>query len=229
MQELFDGLGFADRLRRRAAARAVGGADVNPVAVVVLAAGGSSRMGRPKQLLPFCGRSLLRHSTRVALDAACGPVFVVLGARADQFVQEISGLPVTVVVNPDWERGPGTSVRAGVEAVEADPGTWALVVTVCDQPLVSGLDIRRLIEAGQGTGRPMAAAEYSGSIGVPAFFARSCFSDLRGLEPAACAKRLLARRPDEVAVVTLPTAAIDLDTPDDYKRWWPAPVPPATE
>lgn len=189
------------------------------VAVAVLAAGGSSRMGRPKQLLPFCGRSLLRHAAEVALAADCGPVVAVLGANAGALRAELNGLPVEVVVNREWESGPGTSVRAAADAVEAMSGVAALVFLLCDQPLVSAEHVRQLIGASRASGVPMAASGYAGALGVPALFARECFHALRALDPAAGAKQLLARQPGAVAAVPLPDGAIDLDTPEDYARW----------
>jgi len=189
---------------------------VSGVAAVVLAAGGSTRMGRPKPLLPWGGRSLLRHAVGVALDAGCEPVVVVLGAAADRLRAELDGIPVVTAENPDWELGPGTSVRAGVDAVgPAD----AVVFLACDQPLVDAVHVRRLIDARRASGRPMAASEYAGSAGVPALFARECFPDLRALPAGSGAKQLLARRPDLVAVVPFPAGTVDLDTPEDYERF----------
>jgi molybdenum cofactor cytidylyltransferase len=189
------------------------------VAVAVLAAGGSSRMGRPKQLLPFGGRSLLRHAAEVAVAAECGPVVVVLGAGADRLRQELDGLPVEVIVNSEWELGPGTSIRAAVETIEPNTEVDAVVFLACDQPLVDAAHIRRLIAAREVTGLPTAASGYAGTLGVPALFARELFADLRALHPAAGAKQLLARQSDAVAVVPFPDGAIDLDTPEDYQRW----------
>lgn len=185
------------------------------VAGIVLAAGGSSRMGRPKQLLPFRGRSLLRHAAGVALAGGCDPVVVVLGAGADRLRAELDGLPVTTAENPDWEQGPGTSVRAGVAAVGAAD---AVVFLLCDQPLVDAAHVRRLVAAHRATGRPMVASGYGGSVGVPALFARACFPALLATPPAAGAKPLLTRDPDAVAVVSFPAGAVDLDTPADYER-----------
>jgi molybdenum cofactor cytidylyltransferase len=188
---------------------------VSNVAAVVLAAGGSTRMGRPKQLLPWDGRTLLRHAVEVAGEAGCDPVVVVLGAAADRLRPELDGLPVTVVENPVWEQGPGSSVRVGLTAVgPAD----AVVFLVCDQPLVDAAHVRRLIVAERTTGRPMAASQYEDTLGVPALFARECIADLRALPPGAGARQLLARRPEAVAVVPFPAGAIDLDTPADYER-----------
>ena len=186
-------------------------------AAVVLAAGGSSRMGRPKQLLPFRGRTLLRHAAEVAVAAGGDPVVVVLGAAADRLRGELDGLPVTAVTNPDWQQGPGTSVRAGVAALP--DGVTAVVVLLADQPFVTADDLRALIAARLASGLPMAASAYGGAVGVPAVFARACFPDLLALDPAAGAKKLLSRHPDRVAVVPLAAGALDLDTPADYERW----------
>jgi molybdenum cofactor cytidylyltransferase len=191
---------------------------VSRVAAVVLAAGGSSRMGQPKQLLPFRGRSLLQHAAEVARDAGCDPVVVVLGANADRLRAELDGRAVTVAENPDWGDGPGTSVRTGAAAAEA-AGTDAIVFLLCDQPLVDAEHVVRLIAAQRESGKPMAASGYSGTTGVPAVFARECFADLRALARAAGAKQLLARRPDAVAVVPFPAGAVDLDTPEDYTNF----------
>jgi molybdenum cofactor cytidylyltransferase len=174
-------------------------------------------MGRPKQLLPFRGRSLLRHAVEAALTAGCDPVVVVLGANADRLRAELDGLAVTVVENAAWADGPGTSVRAGTAAAEA-AGADAVVFLLCDQPLVDAGHVLRLVEARRESGLAMAASGYSGTVGVPALFARECFADLRATAPAAGAKQLLARAPDRVAVVPFPAGAVDLDTPEDYEQ-----------
>lgn len=186
-------------------------------AAVVLAAGGSSRMGRPKQSLPFRGRTLLQHAAGVALAAGCEPVVLVLGAGADRLLPEIAGLPVVPVANPDWDRGPGASIRAGVQALPDAAG--AVVFLAVDQPFVDAAHLRALADAHETTGRIAAASGYAGTVGVPALFARPCFPALCALDPAAGAKHWLARNLDRVAVVPFPAGAIDLDTPDEYERW----------
>jgi molybdenum cofactor cytidylyltransferase len=175
-------------------------------------------MGRPKQLLPFRGRSLLRHAAEVALAADCEPVIVILGTDAARLRGELDDLAVAAVENAEWADGPGTSVRVGVAAAE-DAGTDAVVFLLCDQPLVDAEHVRRLVAAQRESGLPMAASGYSGTVGVPAVFARQCFVDLRVLAPTAGAKQLLARAPDAVAVVPFPGGAVDLDTPADYEQF----------
>jgi molybdenum cofactor cytidylyltransferase len=186
-------------------------------------------MGRPKQLLPFRGRSLLRHAVEVAIEADCGPVIVVLGADAVRLRLELDGLPVEVIENREWKLGPGTSVRAAAEVAEANPGAAAIVFLLCDQPLVSPEYIRHLVEVSRVSGQPMVASGYAETLGVPALFARECFPALRELDPATGAKQLLARSPDVVAVVPFPDGEIDLDTPEDYARLIAATPGPAEE
>jgi molybdenum cofactor cytidylyltransferase len=188
---------------------------MSQVAAIVLAAGGSTRMGQPKQLLPWRGRSLLRHTVDVAQEAGCAPLIVVLGAASNRLRLELAGMNVTLVDNPDWEQGPGTSIRAGLTALES---TDAVVFLVCDQPLVDADHIRQLGKAQQATDRPMAASEYGGSIGVPALFTRDYFPALMSLTPTAGAKQLLTRHSDLVATVPFPAGEFDIDTPADYER-----------
>jgi molybdenum cofactor cytidylyltransferase len=185
------------------------------VAAIVLAAGGSSRMGRPKQLLPFDGRTLLRRVVAAALDAGCHPVVVVLGAFRELLRQESSDLPVAAIDNPDWEAGPGTSINAGMTAIGAAD---AVVFLVCDQPFVDARHIQRLIDAWRASGLPMAASAYADTLGVPALFDASCFADLRAVAPHEGAKKLLTNRPNLVAAVSFPAGAVDLDTPEDLRR-----------
>lgn len=183
------------------------------VAAVVLAAGGSSRMGRPKQLLPYRGRSLVRHAVAAAAGGGCEPVVVVTGAHAAEVEAELAG--VRVVRNDDWRAGPGTSVWAGVTAVgDAD----AVVFLLCDQPHVDAGHVRRLLDEYRVSGRPMVASAYADAVGVPALFDRSCFAELAAVDPAAGAKQLLARDRDRVAVVPFPAGGADVDTPADYAR-----------
>jgi molybdenum cofactor cytidylyltransferase len=183
--------------------------------IIVLAAGGSSRMGSPKQLLPLAGQSLLRRAAAVAVATGCRPAVVVLGRDADALGGELAGLDLTAVHNADWSLGLGSSIRAGVAAVMS-PGLAGVVVTLCDQPLVDLTAIAALIEAFHRTGAAAVAAGYAGTVGVPAVFGRAMFPALLSLDPAAGAKRLLGG-PDVVAI-DLPVAAVDVDTPADYQQ-----------
>jgi molybdenum cofactor cytidylyltransferase len=140
-----------------------------PVAAIVLAAGASTRLGegRSKQLLRYQGRTLLRHSVEQALASSCRPVIVVLGAEVERCQRELAGLDVQVAINPAWAEGMGSSIRAGmISLTAAAPGARAVVITLCDQPLVGAAFIDRLVQRYQtgaaGSGEPSPSAEPAG-------------------------------------------------------------------
>lgn len=187
-----------------------------PIAAVVLAAGGSRRMGRCKQLLPIDGVSLVRRATKAALDAGCAPVVVVVGSDADSVERQLDGLAVWVVQNRGWEAGMGSSIHAGLGAISDEP-LAGVVMMLCDQPAVDAVVIRRLIEGWRASEKPIAAAGYGSSAGAPAVFAASTFAQLMAIDPAAGAKQLLNARPDDVVVIPAPEAAGDVDTLGDYE------------
>jgi len=186
-------------------------------AVVVLAAGGSTRLGRPKQLLPYRGTTLLAHAAGTALAARIGPVLVVLGADADQMPGALAGLDVHTVVNAAWRSGMAASVCTGLAAVEQRwPGTLAVVLATCDQPLIQPKTLRALAVHVTG-GATIAACGYGGAVGVPAAFARTRFGELLALRGEEGARRILLTHATEIAVVDCPEAAVDVDTEADAR------------
>ena len=187
------------------------------VAGILLAAGGSTRLGSPKQLLVYEGRTLLRRAAEAMLEAGCRPVVVVLGASAGKLTPELAGLDVNTVVNVDWERGMGASLRVGMTALSPGPEIDAVLVTLCDQPLIKAETLRRITNAQHGT-QSIAAAEYNGTIGVPAVFGRKHFAELAELPGNTGAKPLLQRHASHVAAVPMSEAATDIDTREQYER-----------
>ncbi len=162
------------------------------IGAVVLAAGGSSRLGQPKQLLQHRGQSFVRQMAEAALAAGCSPVAVVVGAEQEMIKTALQGLPTQLLPNDSWQRGIGTSVRAGVAALQ---DCDALLFLACDQPHVEAGVIRRLIAQQQETQKPMVASAYAGTLGVPAMFSRTCFKELLSLSDQEGAKALLMTRP----------------------------------
>ena len=128
-------------------------------AAVILAAGPSSRMGSPKQLLALEGQSLLRRAAATALSSSCRPVIVVLGAHADRLQRELMGLDATVVENVAWQDGIGSSVRCGIEAVRHARDVDSAVLMVCDQPLVTSQLIDQLVATHRQDGAAIVACE----------------------------------------------------------------------
>ena len=192
---------------------------MSAIALVILAAGASRRMGVPKQLLRYRGRTLLRHAVEAALGSTCRPVVIVFGANAEAIQPEVEGLGVQVVQNPRWAEGLGSSIRAGIEALvsAADPPE-AVVLSLCDQPLVCSDDIEALVTAYRSTKRPIVASQYAGTLGVPALFAQPVLAELLSLAGDAGAKQVIQRNLPSVWQVPCPNAAFDFDTLEDYDR-----------
>ena len=189
------------------------------IGIVVLAAGGSTRMGRPKQLLPIAGQSLLRRAASAAVESGCAPVIVVLGAQAQPLRAELSGLPVSIAFNEAWQRGIGCSIRCGIQALTT-PATspCAVVILLCDQPLVSAGVIRRLVLAHAGSGKPICVSAFNGTFGPPVVIDSRYFDLLLALPDDQGAKAVWAGRQDQVHFEPCPEAGIDIDTPADYEQ-----------
>lgn len=189
------------------------------VAAIVLAAGGSSRLGAPKQLVLFRGSPLVRHAVIAAAGSGAHPVIVVLGAQSEQVAAAVRGAAgVVSVVNERWREGLASSIAAGVrEAARIDPECDGVLITVADQPLVDRLALRRLLEA-FGSGPRVVASAYSDTIGVPALIGREHFGELLELTGDAGAGVWLRTSGAKVHRVRLPDAAIDIDSVEDAAR-----------
>jgi len=207
------------------------------IGAVVLAAGGSSRLGRPKQLLTFRGETFIRRAVRAAAEAGCDPIVVVAGEINDAIRSELdirdsrisssipsvseawatfAGLSVTVIQNAEWRRGVGTSIRCGLE--QLPKSVAAAVLLTCDQPFVDAAVLEQLMAARERTGKPIIASSYANTLGVPALYDRSCFEALLALPETSGAKGLILSRRDDVAPVPFEQGAIDIDTPEDFER-----------
>ncbi|HJU83148.1 MAG TPA: nucleotidyltransferase family protein [Holophagaceae bacterium] len=182
------------------------------VAAAVLAAGASRRLGRPKQLERRQGEALVRRAARLAREAGCDPVLVVLGFEAERIGTELRGLAVQAVRNPVWEEGMAASIRCAVEALP--PETGGLLLVTCDQWALEAADLGRLLDAFRAAPDRVAAAGYGGGQGIPAVFPASSFEDLSALSGDRGARSLLGC---SLNVVEMPTAAPDLDTEADLQ------------
>ncbi len=189
------------------------------VGIILLAAGGSVRMGRPKQLLPFRDTTLLRHAATTALATGFSPVVIVLGAEVDACRAALKDLPVTFAGNDAWEEGMGSSLRVGMDALEKTaPTVEAVLVMLHDQPFISVASLRQLVELWQPPDVLISAAFYGGKAGVPAVFDCGLFPELKALHGAEGAKKILLRHALNASSLELPEALDDIDSPEDYKR-----------
>lgn len=192
-------------------------------AAVVLAAGASTRLGQAKQLVEVDGESLLRRTARLALEAGCDPVFVVLGYEADRIRTELTGLAVETVANPEWQEGMGSSVRCGVAALGSrlahttGPGLENLLLLVCDQPRLTAEHLQALLARHATGSAAITASQYAGKTGVPAVFAAELVPELLQCSGDRGARDLIRRNPARVQGVPWPEGAVDLDRPEDLE------------
>jgi len=189
------------------------------IGLVLLAAGGSRRLRKPKQLLCYRGESLLRRAAKAALSSRCARVMVVLGANAAAFGSELQGLRLLTVVNPNWEEGIGSSIRAGIAALDdAAPDLDAVLLALCDQALIEQCHLNRLVEIFCAFRPPVVASRHGDAFGAPAVFHRSLFGELARLAGDRGAKKIIRRHIHSTVFVDLPEAGMDIDTAEDYAR-----------
>ena len=190
------------------------------VGLVILAAGASTRLGTPKQLLRYGEKSLLFRAAQTAVASVCEPVVIVLGAYAELLKQEVQDLPVQVVENPHWQEGMGASIGTGIEAINTfSDNIEAVVLMLCDQPFVSVDFINKLVESSRLTKHSIVASQYQGTLGVPALFKCALFGELLSLKSAEGAKKVIAKYSGEVDSVAFANGVIDIDTPGDYEAF----------
>jgi molybdenum cofactor cytidylyltransferase len=197
------------------------------IAGLVLAAGGSTRMGRPKQLIERGGRTLVRNAILAALEGGCDPVAVVVGAHAARVRREAAGLEATIIEHRRWREGLGSSIARGLaELRRLSDEPDAVMLLLCDQPSLAAGVVRRLARAwrraSRRAGTTMAACEYAGTLGTPAVFGRAEFARLAKLAGDRGAQRLLLESAERVARISWEAGATDLDRRGDCG-------PPATE
>lgn len=187
--------------------------------VIVLAAGGSSRMGKSKQLLPWGKVSLLRHTVDVALQTQLEPVIVVLGAESKACHDEIRDLPAHVALNENWERGMGTSIAAGIRVLRRkNPQASGAVLMLVDQPLVTPERLQNLIALKESSDAPLVGSFYGGDYGVPAVFDKTLFKELEHLEGSENPRKIMTRHLARMSTISAPEAFWDIDTPQDYQK-----------
>lgn len=187
-----------------------------PCAAIVLAAGASTRLGRPKQLLKVDGESFLRRTVRLAAEAGCNPILVVLGFESPGMQQELCGLDTKIVINSDWQSGMGSSLRCGVDALmKENPLPGRVLLLLCDQAKLSAKILFDLMGTSAKAGSLITASSYAGRLGVPAIFHQQLYPDLLKVEGDQGARAVIQDYLNQTTAVDFPDGAIDIDTPQD--------------
>lgn len=186
--------------------------------IIILAAGASSRMGMPKQLLMIEGKTLIRRVSEMAIDTSCHPIVVVLGANKEPIRKEIEKIPLTIIENPKWEDGMSSSMKMGlVGAYMTEKEIDAVIFLTVDMPFVSPKLINEMItKATENPDSQIVACSYENQIGIPVLFKRSLFNDLLELKGDEGAKKIVLKNKEKTSLIDFPEGKFDLDTIDEY-------------
>lgn len=191
---------------------------VTNCAVIVLAAGGSTRLGRPKQLLSYNGTSLLQHTIDAARQSTILSIIVVLGSDHESINKNIDVTGLHVVRNDNWQTGMASSIICGIKSLERiAPGVDGAILMACDQPFINAALLDDLLLVQKASNKPIVASRYKDTIGIPALFHKEFFGQLLDLEGDKGAKKLMNQSADCCATVPFPLGSIDIDTLDDYE------------
>jgi molybdenum cofactor cytidylyltransferase len=187
--------------------------------IIILAAGNSSRLGRPKQLLPYRGKTLLTHTTTEALNAGVHPVVVVTGAFHAEVSAALRGQPLSIVFNPIWQDGMASGIVIGLSSMlSLQQDVDSVIIAVCDQPFISSALLLELVSTNDTSGKGVVACAYADNVGTPVLFNRNYFEELVALSGSEGAKKLLKQHLDDLATVAFPDGDIDIDTVEDAKK-----------
>ncbi|MES2645307.1 MAG: nucleotidyltransferase family protein [Bacteroidota bacterium] len=190
------------------------------IGIVLLAAGSSSRLGEPKQLLKYDDQTLLQHSLQVAIASNGSPIVVVLGANAGEILKSIDPGSAHIVVNEEWQEGMGASIRYGIKTIlQVDPQVSGGIIMVCDQPFITRELLNNLVTKHQLTGKPIITCSYAGTFGPPSLFDKNIFPELLQLKGDAGAKKIIHQHAGELDVILFPEGETDIDTKADYEKY----------
>jgi len=185
--------------------------------IVILAAGSSSRLGRPKQNLVYEDQTFLQRNIKIALATGCHPVIVVLGANSDVILPTIESLPVEIAYNTDWSEGMSSSIRAGIAHLQTNHAKISsIILMLCDQPFVTTELLLQLITV--SSAKSITACAYDRAVGPPVFFDSYYFPELLLLKGNEGAKQLMIKHEVNITTVPFVLGSIDIDTKEDFER-----------
>ncbi|PTX41464.1 molybdenum cofactor cytidylyltransferase [Christiangramia gaetbulicola] len=188
------------------------------IGVVILAAGSSSRLGYPKQLVEFKGKPMLQHIIDVADSFEFETEVLVLGAASDEIKEKIEPKKFEILFNENWQEGMASSIRTGLErSLEKEQDLEHLLILLSDQPFVSKERIDALIKEQLAGNSEATFSEYDGDVGVPAIFSSSVFPYLKELKGDLGAKKLIYDKKIEFRTVKFEKGNFDVDTKEDVE------------
>ncbi|TDQ21848.1 nucleotidyltransferase family protein [Tenacibaculum caenipelagi] len=186
-------------------------------AILILAAGSSSRMGTIKQLLPYQNTTLLEWAIEQAKKSNTKNVFCVLGANRETIEKQISKKDIEIIYNPNHQEGLSTSIVNGIKYLQAKEFD-SILIMLADQPHVTFEYLNKLFKISEENPSKIIASNYQDKIGVPAIFPKKYFNELLNLKGDQGAKVFLQKHPDIIIEANTPLNLIDIDTPDDYQH-----------
>lgn len=192
---------------------------MDKIPLLLLAAGGSARMGQPKQLLPWGSNTLIEHQVQTLLKTE-QPLTVVLGAYSSLIIPVLEEFPIAHVVNENWETGMGSSIAAGIRSVAKNfPKAEGVLIALIDQPLVTIMHYKKILQLFQaGNQQIVISNASSGQRGVPVVFDKDYFEELKNLNGKEGGKTIIRQHPDCVVEVQCGDILDDIDTPESYQK-----------
>lgn len=188
-------------------------------AVLILAAGNSSRLGRPKQLLDLGNTTLLQHTIEETLKLSCNVRVLVLGAYQEDIRVKLNSANITILENRDWETGMASSIRVGLNWLVEHHDLDQVLILLCDQPFLDHKLMEDLIAQKSKGNKGIVGSAYGGTIGVPVLFDRKYFPELLALNGKEGAKKLVNMFGDDVDQIDFPEGNIDIDTETDFNAY----------
>lgn len=193
---------------------------MDSIAVVILAAGASTRMGQSKQMLTIHGQPMLSKTVQLATNSKIGEVIAILGSDFEGHKKLLEGFSVRCIFNPNWPKGIGSSIKVGVrEVIEKLTKAHGILFLVCDQPHLNNDHLTGLIGRFYEDKTKIVASHYGGAIGVPAILPVKHFNELLNIEDHHGAKAVIDRHAGSIITVNFPGGEFDLDTKEDYDNF----------
>ncbi|UJP64141.1 nucleotidyltransferase family protein [Mongoliitalea daihaiensis] len=191
---------------------------MNSYGAIILAAGQSSRLGKPKQLLEYKGKKLLQHAIDAVTPIVHENFRVVLGAYTSEILTSFEPVSFPYVHNEEWPLGMATSLKTGLTSLLNQTSVEGIFLLVSDQPFVDSEIVKSLLDKHIKENKKLVASAYGHTLGVPAFIHATYFDELLGLKQDAGAKKLFYRYSSDLAQLDFPKGSFDVDTQEDFLK-----------